>query len=217
MNHVQKCECFVITGGPSVGKTTLVNALQKRGRQVLEESAAQIILEGREHPNKERSAFQRAVLRRQLELEQSMFACGGIWYADRGLLDGAVYHQHHDGYVPDSFYELDVSHYKAAFLLEPLSSFEKNGVRPDFEDLEYTEAITPLFGQIYRSRGVPVYFVPSLLSVEERLVFIESTVAKLRASNSVFYFFIAGAGLSLLPTPLAFPNGDFYETLQHVN
>lgn len=217
MSYVQKCQCFVITGGPSVGKTTLVNALQERGHQVLQESAAQIILEGREHPSKDRSAFQRAVLRRQIELEQSSFACGGVWYADRGLLDGAAYLQHHDGYVPDSFYELDVSHYKAAFLLEPLSSFEKNGVRPDFEDLQYTEAITPLFGQIYRSRGVPVYFVPSLLSVEERLAFIESTVAKLRASNSVFKFGRDGAGFTFPPTPLSLISGEGYETFQHIN
>lgn len=210
MKPVTDSACVVITGGPSVGKTTLVHALQERGRQVLEESASQIILEGVEHPDRDRQAFQSAVLRRQIELEQPMLARGGTWYADRGLLDGAAYLQLHLGIIPLQFYELDVSHYKAAFLLEPLPTFEKNGIRPDFEDLQYTQKITPLIEEIYRRRGVPVYLVPAL-SVEERLAFIENRVENLRVAGSVFKCGKEGATFTFPSRPLALISGDCYE------
>jgi predicted ATPase len=40
----------VITGGPSVGKTTIVNGLGQLGYRIVNEIATQIIKEGRIYP-----------------------------------------------------------------------------------------------------------------------------------------------------------------------
>ncbi|MBK9281414.1 MAG: AAA family ATPase [Candidatus Obscuribacter sp.] len=41
---------FVITGGPSVGKTTIVKGLQNLGYRVVHEIATQLIREGKSLP-----------------------------------------------------------------------------------------------------------------------------------------------------------------------
>lgn len=142
----------------------------------MDEIGRQVILEGVEHPARNRSSFQQVVLSRQLEKEASLHDVGGVWYLDRGLLDGAAYFQLHEGRVPAHYRRLIVSHYRVALVLEPLSTFTQDGVRPEFEDLEYTKKITPLLADFYRACGVPTVMVPDG-SIQERVEFVEAVMA----------------------------------------
>ena len=62
----------VITGGPSVGKTTIISQLSQRGFKVVEEFATQIIKEGQVLPWVDRIGFQEEVLKRQLAAEAEL-------------------------------------------------------------------------------------------------------------------------------------------------
>lgn len=169
-----RSNCFVLTGGPSVGKTTIIRQLEASGAKVLAEAAAQVILKGQFHPSLDLLAFQRAVLALQQEREAQLMQ-GELYYLDRGVLDGAAYCQLHLEYSPQMFWQTDVSHYRLALVLEPLEKFEQNGVRPDFEDLNYTIKLTPMIEEFYQLRGVPTVRVPAM-PVSERLDFIQETV-----------------------------------------
>src|SRR5580658_9663936 len=78
----------VITGGPSVGKTTIITLLAERGFRVVEEFATQIIKEGKILPWVDRSKFQAEVLRRQVQAESAIRNYPGPIFLDRGLFDG---------------------------------------------------------------------------------------------------------------------------------
>ena len=172
-----KANCIVISGGPSVGKTTLISLMRARGQQVLQEVAIEIIKEGVYHPAKNRQEFQEEILRRQIYLEANRLL-DRVCFCDRGLLDGAAYYLNDGLPVPDIFEQLDISHYRACFVLMPLETFEQETLRPNFEDLEFTRRITPLIDQCYRQRGVPVITVPNI-GIEKRLEFIENECMKL--------------------------------------
>src|SRR5438105_15552685 len=83
---------IVITGGPSVGNTTLISLLQSRGFPVIHEFATQIIKEGEFLPWVCRKSFQAEVLRRQLEAEAAIEENGLPIFLDRGLFDGEAYY-----------------------------------------------------------------------------------------------------------------------------
>lgn len=167
----------VISGGPSVGKTTLIERLRREGHTILGEIGTRVINDGVHHPARDRDAFQTEVLRRQLE-EEVALRRDVLTFCDRGLLDGAAYYLNDGLAVPEQFSALDVSHYRVVFLLEPLDDFERDGIRPDFEDRDFSMRITPLLETCYRDAGVQVVRVPAM-SVSQRIAFIQTKVDEL--------------------------------------
>ena len=161
---------IVITGGPSVGKTTMINMLKESGFHVIDEIARQVIKEGKIPASwVDRDAFQHEVLRRQLLAEEQSVSSQSIYFLDRGAFDGAAYYSCYGVPVPADFDRVDGSRYNIALLLEELPEFEQDGVR--FEDLEFTKRITPELEQCYTNRGVRVIRVPCLAPAE-RLTFV---------------------------------------------
>src|SRR5947209_13855687 len=85
---------YVITGGPSVGKTTVIQLLREKGYTVLPEAARMIIEEestkGSEVlPWKNLARFQAEVARRQFRQEETnQFETR---FLDRSLIDGYAY------------------------------------------------------------------------------------------------------------------------------
>jgi predicted ATPase len=170
-------DCAIVSGGPSVGKTTLTRALRREGLPVIIEAGTSVIEEGVYHPAKDRHSFQMAVLERQLQLETKRKR-GRVNWCDRGLLDGPAYYLNDGMPVPAEFDHVDVSHYLVCFLLEPLATFERDGIRPQFEDLEFTRRITPLLEQCYLQRGIQVVRVPDM-PVVDRIAFIQAECSRL--------------------------------------
>lgn len=160
---------LVITGGPCVGKTTLINLLQDNGYKVVQEVATEIIKEGRIRPWVDRMQFQMEVLRMQLETERGLAQYPKDIFLDRGVFDGEAYFNVDGMAVPPIFNSIDPKRYELAFLVEPLSFFETTTVRR--ESLEFTLEITDRLEAAYARRGIEVVRVP-FASPEERLNFV---------------------------------------------
>lgn len=165
----------VITGGPCVGKTTLVKSLRQSGYQVVDEAAAQLITEGTFLPWVDRDLFQKELLLRQYQLEAAVPADGSPVFFDRGIFDACAYYLVEGKAVPDFLLSTGSARYDVAFLLEPLPFWENDGVR--FEDLSFTQKITPLLADVYSARGIPVIKVP-VMTPDERLSFVLETAAR---------------------------------------
>lgn len=155
---------IVITGGPSVGKTTIITGLAERGYQVVHEFATQIIKEGEFLPWVDRASFQQEVLRRQIEAEGALEGYGHTVFLDRGLFDGEAYYLYDKLAVPEIFHDLDASHYCLALLIEELPFFDTTDVRR--ENLEFTREISKVLEHCYAARGVRVVRIPAMPPVE---------------------------------------------------
>lgn len=166
---------IVITGGPSVGKTTIVSGVAERGFPIVHEFATEIIKEGVLLPWVDRCSFQNEVLRRQCCAEKELSGVEGPVFLDRGLFDGEAYYIYDKLEIPEIFSQLDSSQYSLAFLVELLPFFDKTDVRR--ENLEFTREISVVLENCYASRGVEVVRVPAM-SPTERVDFVIAEVRK---------------------------------------
>jgi len=167
----------IITGGPSVGKTTIISMLAQRGFNVIEEVATQVIKEGVFLPWVDRANFQSEVLRRQIEAEEKLSADEDLVFLDRGLFDGEAYYIYDSLTPPEEFGVLSASHYDVAFMVEELPFFDKNEVRR--EDLTFSREISVILEYSYTNRDVPVIRVPAM-SPEDRVDFVLGEVKRMQ-------------------------------------
>ncbi|HEY9787321.1 MAG TPA: ATP-binding protein, partial [Candidatus Obscuribacterales bacterium] len=191
---------IVITGGPSVGKTTIVSLLAQRGFKIVHEFATEIIREGVYLPWVDRSSFQNEVLRRQLKAEQALQGYDDLVFLDRGLFDGEAYYIYDKIEIPPVFAALDASQYSLAFLVEELPFFVKDEVRR--ENLEFTRQISIILEHCYASRNVEVVRVPAM-SPEQRVDFVLEEIEMRRgliARKSKLHEHRRRAGQRLMPT-----------------
>ncbi len=172
----------VITGGPSVGKTTIVNGLGQLGYRIVEEKATQIIKEGKFLPWVDRQKFQAEVLKRQLSAEASILDFDQTVILDRGLFDGEAYYLHDKLPVPSAFGNLDASQYDVAFLIEPLDFFESNEIRQN-ESLKFTKEISVILEHCYSSRKVRVIRVPAMPAAA-RIEFVRLQVETMKQGKA---------------------------------
>lgn len=106
---------IVITGGPGVGKTTLINALKLRGKRTIQEDARQVIrqqmeVNGEGLPWKNKSLYAKLMLEASLNTYQTVTskATNETIYFDRGILDTICYMQMEN--LPISKELLDIVH-----------------------------------------------------------------------------------------------------------
>lgn len=150
---------IVITGGPSVGKSTLLQELRTSGFRVVPEQATEIIKEGKILPWENRDLFQREVLKRQIEAEAPYRNSRETVFVDRGIFDGEAYYQCDGITPPPVFKELSAMQYSKVLLLEPLGVFVQDGIR--FENMEFTVRITEVLHYVYSKRGLEVIRIPA--------------------------------------------------------
>ncbi len=167
----------VITGGPSVGKTTLIRALADLGFRVVEDAAAEILREGKVSPANDRLKFHVQCLRRQLFAEEHLKRSEEIVFLDGGIFDPVAYFAYHKHNVPPIFSKLDASKYQIAFIVEPLPYLELNELaRAQYgkerqKNFEITLEISRLLEICYAKRGIKVVRVP-FMTLERRLEFV---------------------------------------------
>ena len=164
----------VITGGPSTGKTTVINMLAERGYKTTIEHARHYIdtmrTEGQtvEELRSNLKKFQIGVLDMQIEQEASILP-QDLVFLDRAIPDAMAYYQ---------FLKLDYDEklltavkntsYKKIFILDRLP-FTKDYART--EDEEAQKKIHQLIIDVYTSLGFPIVSVP-VLPPTERVEFI---------------------------------------------
>lgn len=165
---------YVITGGPSTGKTTVINLLHKLGYHTTIEHARHYIdtwhNEGHtvEDIRTNKRKFQLGILDMQIEGEASI-KTKEVVFMDRAIPDNLAYYQ---------FIALDLDQklikalkevsYKKIFILDRLP-FTKDYARTENE--EDRKNIHQLIIDVYTDLGFPIVFVPVLPPLE-RVEFI---------------------------------------------
>src|SRR5690349_1631417 len=93
----RKENCYVITGGPGVGKTTLLNGLANRGFKIVPEDAREIIRKQIENngdalPWKNKELYTHLMLRASSESYQAVSeSASDVYFFDRGIIDSLCY------------------------------------------------------------------------------------------------------------------------------
>lgn len=165
---------YVITGGPSSGKTTTVNLLKERGYITTMEHARHFLdtqrLKGRtlEEVRKNQHEFQLGVLDMQIEQEKEI-APHVLVFLDRAIPDALAYY-HFLNLTIDAklILALRSVSYKKIFIMDYLplkNDYARN------ENAEAQKKIHELITEVYESLPFPVVHVP-VLPAEERVDFI---------------------------------------------
>lgn len=165
---------YVITGGPSSGKTTTVDLLKARGYQTTIEHARHYIdtqrVSGKtvEEIRANQAAFQRAVLDMQIAQEQKL-SPKDVVFLDRAIPDALAYYRflklEPDKKLLDALQQVS---YKKVFIMEPLP------LAPDYarvEDERAQKEIHSLLFDVYHSLAAPIVSVP-VMNPEARVDFI---------------------------------------------
>lgn len=172
---------IVITGGPSVGKSTVIRMLKDRGHTVVNEQATAVIQEGKVLPWLDRDGFQKEVLRRQLNEEKRVNREPPPVFVDRGAYDGEAYYLMDGLEPPEVFQTIQPERYLAVFLLEPLDTFELDGIR--FENIEFTKKVTPILEACYAKRGILVERVEAMPPEQRMTKIIRTMETRLRLAS----------------------------------
>ena len=165
---------YVITGGPSSGKTTMIALLAARGYRTTIEHARHFIdtqrITGRTvaEIRANQREFQKGVLQMQIEQEQSLDP-NEVWFLDRALPDALAYYRFLSlEPEPELIEALKTASYRKVFILD-LLPLEKDYART--EDSVAQRRIQELLIEVYRSLGFPCETVPTL-PPDERVEYI---------------------------------------------
>lgn len=165
---------YVITGGPSSGKTTTVDLLKSRGYKTTIEHARHYIdtqrIAGKttEEIRANQLVFQRGVLDMQIEQEKAL-ATEETVFLDRALPDALAYHRFLGLKEDDSLRQvISEASYKKVFIMDPLPLIHDYA---RIEDEPAQKRIHELLTQVYESLPFPVVHVP-VLPPEERVDYI---------------------------------------------
>ena len=165
---------YVITGGPSSGKTTTVNLIKDRGYITTFEHARHYLdtqrLKGRtvEETRKNQREFQLGVLDMQIE-QENQNSPDVLVVPDRAIPDALAYYRFLN--LPEDeklTAALRMGFYKKIFIPDSLP------ITIDYartEDEEAQQKIHALLIEVYESLGFPIIPVP-VLKPEERVDFI---------------------------------------------
>ncbi|HNL85229.1 MAG TPA: ATP-binding protein [Chitinophagales bacterium] len=173
-----KTNWHVITGGPSTGKTTVINLLNERGFKTTIEHARHYIdtmkEEGKtvEEIRENKRKFQLGILNMQIEQEAELAPSDTV-FLDRAIPDALAYYKFLNLELDELLINaLQKVSYKSIFILDRLP-FVNDYART--EDKEAQVKIHKLIIEVYKSLGFPVIFVP-VISPEERVDFILKNV-----------------------------------------
>lgn len=165
---------YVITGGPSAGKTSTLALLAQQGYKVVPEAARSVIDEqlaaGRtlDEIRADEAAFQMAILKRKVADEQGLDP-SEIIFCDRGVPDTLAYARHLGlAESPELLEQVAASRYKKVFLLEMLP-YIKDYARA--ESAEEAQRIHAHLTVVYEQTSYPLVHVPVMLP-EQRVEFI---------------------------------------------
>ena len=169
-----KTNWYVITGGPSSGKTTTINLIASRGYKTTIEHARHYIdtqkQKGRtvEEVRKNQEEFQMGVLEMQIE-QESMLSPNDVIFLDRALPDALAYYHFLDLPVNQKLTDaLKIYSYKKVFMLDVLPLVQDYARK---EDEKSQKRIHELLIEVYTSLNFPIIRVP-VLPVDKRVDYI---------------------------------------------
>jgi predicted ATPase len=172
-----KTDKIVITGGPSSGKTTLINLLNSKGFNCFEEISRDIILEARKKGSEQLFLthpllFSELVLKgRQKQFIEAYNSNKEIAFFDRGTPDVIAYMDFVKETYPDNFNEAcKKTPYDYVFLLRPWKAiYTQDNER--YETFEQASKIHSFLVDSYTKFGYKLIHVP-FDTAENRVNFI---------------------------------------------
>lgn len=173
-----KTNWHVLAGGPSCGKTTLLNLLEGEGFRTVPE-CARIYMEGElaggrtiDQIRRDPRLLQRRILDLQLEVEQTLGA-GDAVFLD-GALPGSLAWYRVFGMDPNDILHLCFRHrYESVLLLDPLP-FHTDAIR--FDEDAHAAFIDDWTYRDFCALGYDVVRIP-VMSPEDRLDFLLKSLA----------------------------------------
>lgn len=170
---------YVLTGGPSTGKTTLLKLLSEKGYQVVPEAARSVIdthlADGIsvEELRSDEKHFQELVVQRKADIESTLDP-NAIIFFDRGMHDSNAYLRYYDFHIEDWIDDLVYNAtYRKVFLLDQLDRYKDDYAR--VEDQAFRERIGELLQAAYEQSDIPVEVVPDI-GLEKRLNHILNSI-----------------------------------------
>lgn len=157
---------IVITGGPGSGKTSIINALSKKGFTCFQEISREIILKAREngieqlfltHPLK----FSESLLKGRIKQHSNALASSNEFvFLDRGIPDIPAYMDFKASTYPDVFVKAcKENQYDAIFILAPWQDiFTSDNER--YENFEQAKDIHTHLFKTYTKYGYVLKDVP---------------------------------------------------------
>lgn len=166
---------FVVTGAPGVGKTTMVEALRRRGVPTVPEAARVLLEEGAAMGRSaattraDERCFQDQVLTSKLRTEGERDQ-RTVTVFDRGIPDTLAYYRLF-GWLPSRLLAkaLAEAAYACAFVLTPLPIVDDDPLRT--ESPAQRRQLAKLLLAAYSDHGTPIVEVPAL-GLERRTDFV---------------------------------------------
>ncbi len=164
---------YVLTGGPSSGKTKTLEYLAFLGYPIVPETARVWIdsemSQGKtiEQIRADEMSFQRRVWRMKTQAERRINP-NRLTFFDRGLPDTVAYYQAYNQPLSVSDVALKKHRYAGIFLLEPFQ-FQQDYART--EDADFVDRLNNLLHQAYTDLGHTVITVPKM-PINRRAKFI---------------------------------------------
>jgi predicted ATPase len=166
---------FVITGGPCSGKTTVIKALQKKGYNVISETAKMLIEKESAGKNKifpwtNPEAFQKRIFSIQLKKEKKLLK-QKIYFLDRSLIDNIAYRTYKKIKIP----KFSKPTYDTIFLLAmlPRKYWNKNPEgKPRMETYAVALKLHKEISNTYKKLGYSLKKIP-VMTVNRRAALIE--------------------------------------------
>jgi predicted ATPase len=170
----------IITGGPGVGKTTLLLALQTRGYPIVGDSARTIIQDRRRRglsPRPTADEFAREVLRMDIENFVRHAAIPGYIFFDRGVLDALCLLDHVTPLSESALsrWLVNYPYCSTVFVLPPWQEIYANDAERD-HTFAHAEAVHGTVQAWYRRCRYQLLEVPKV-SVAERCAYVLHALA----------------------------------------
>lgn len=165
---------YVITAGPSAGKSSVVRELNARGYRIGSEGARividQAVSEGNDiEEYRSTPQYQRDVIEADRRVETNI-PNDDVVFLDRSLADNIAYANLTDREIPESLHDECRNRYSCVYLLEQIP-FEDDYART--EDEQMAQDLHDELRSVYEHLGYTVVDVP-LMPVDERADMIES-------------------------------------------
>lgn len=162
----------VLTGGPCVGKTTIVELLASMGYEIVPEVARMVIeretiKQSDMLPGKNLKEFQRLVAEEQYEIEKGIK--GPVTFLDRGIVDGKAFCILGNVPVSEIVDRVAPGRYDKVFVLDRLPEYKNDSERK--ESAEEAALIHTRIVDCYVELGYEPIVVP-VLPPEDRVRFI---------------------------------------------
>lgn len=188
---------YVLTGGSSVGKTTIINELEKRGEPVIHEAAADWIAsrinEGiNEFWKEDHLGYN--ILMLQLEREKKFLEFNGRVFIDRGIFDNHAYAMHYNlagtktlSLINEALEGIDLNNrYSAIFYILPYrDDFIPTNTEIRRDTMKEVGELQAALYAIY-SRHKNFIIVPGNMSPEKRADFILDKILNIEKTDSAY-------------------------------